>query len=115
MSVATLTVNKIGRAGINITTSDLVAATAGGDLWANTGAEFLIVNNAGVGAVTVTLAIQATVDGQAPANRTVTVPNGDIMLIGPFPPNSYNDASSNAKITYSGVTSVTVGAFALGS
>jgi hypothetical protein len=109
--MASLTPAVISRTG---TLQSLAAASAGGDnLATNTGKEFLLVANGGGAPITVTLAFAATtlVDGQAPANKTVVVTNGTTKLIGAFPPGLYNDTNGTVAITYSAVTSVTVGAF----
>lgn len=69
-----------------------------------------MVKNDDASAITVTLVTQGTVDSQAVADRTVTVAAGAIKLIGPFPTATYNDSSGNVQVTYSAVTSITVGA-----
>lgn len=103
----TRTVQAIGRAGINLTTL-AAAADATGDNFANTGSEFLYVNNASAGTITLTLVGQQTVDGQTVTNRTVAIPTVNAMLIGPFPVGIYNDANGRANVTWSGVTSTTI-------
>lgn len=108
--MATLTVNTIDRTGANLTDLD-TAAAGGGDDWANTGIEFLYLNNASGGAIVVTLDIEATVDGQAVTDPTVSVPAGEAMIIGPFPTSIYNDGNDKVSVTYDGVTSLTVGVF----
>lgn len=112
--MAQLTINVISRAGLDLTAL-AVAAGAGGDKIASTGAEFLAVVNGAGTPVTVTLVMQATLDGQAPTNRTVSVTNAHTAVIGPFPTGIYNDAQGNTNITYSSTTTVTVCAFRLGS
>ena len=104
--MATLSIQEVVRAGLNPTLS---AATAGGDEFANTGKEFIYINNGHTGAQTVTIVTQQTVDGQAVADRTVSVPAGEFRLIGPFPVATYNDSGNKTQLTYSGVTSLTIG------
>lgn len=63
--------------------------------------------------------INVTIDdpgSTSPANATafnpdvvVAVPNGQTRLIGPFPVNRFNDANGLVAVSYSGVTTVTVG------
>lgn len=92
----------------------LSAASAGGDaIVGNTGKEWLEVNNGGGSPITVTLTYPATtlVDGQAPAAKTVVVAAANRRKIGPFPPGLWNDVNGKVQIAYSGVTTVTVGAF----
>jgi hypothetical protein len=106
--MATLTVTSISRAGV---AANPTAATsgAGGDEFANDGHTFIEVVNGGGGSITVTLDIKVTVDGNAVTDRTVTVAAGARKRIGPFPTAFYNDPTTGrAKVTFSGVTSVTV-------
>jgi hypothetical protein len=102
------------------TNGDLVnlqAAAAGGDSWANTGVEFLVVKNGDVGSHTLTFAIQQALDGNTPSGKQVVVAAGKTIIIGPFSGQLYNDQASppQIRITYDAVTSVTVGVFKLGS
>lgn len=103
--MAQLSPLSVTRAGTTLATA---SAAGGGDSFLNTGTEMLYVANGGVGSITVTIAVQTTVDGQAVPGRTVTVSNGVTKLIGPFPTPNYNDANGLVQISYSGVTSVTV-------
>lgn len=111
--MAVLTVRVATRESL-VLTDYLAAAGAGGDSWANTGVEYLAVQNGSGSAVTVTLVYRGTFDGQAPANRTVAVGAGDLTLIGPFPQSLYNDAAQRAGVTYSSVSGVTVAAIRMG-
>ncbi len=106
--MATLAIQTISKAGI---VPSLGAAAGGGDEFANDGETFLWVNNGGGGNITVTLVTQATVDGLAVADRTVTVNAGQQKFIGDLEKAIYNDTNGRVQVTYSGVTSVTVGAF----
>jgi len=112
--MAVLSVQKIVKAGL---TAAFAAAAGGGDSWQNTGREFLEVINAGVGSINVTIAAQAGACGtygvtNAAHDIVVAVSNGVTKRIGPIDPVAYNDSNGRAQITYSGVTSVTVGVFA---
>lgn len=108
--MATLTAQTISRAGLEPV---LAAADVAGDDFVNTGLEFVEVVNGSGSDVTVTLDIQSTVDGQAVTDRTVTVTAGERRIIGPFPTGTYNDSEGKMNISYSAVTSVTVGVFKL--
>jgi len=108
--MAVLAVNELSRAGKNPVALD-TAAAGGGDSFPNTGREYLYVANGDASSKTVTLVYAATTDGQAITNRTVAVPAGESMLIGPFPTSLYNDANGRVAVTYSAVTSVTVAVF----
>jgi hypothetical protein len=115
---ATLTPVATSRAtgGINLG-SAAVAATAGGDSWANTGKEMLYIKNGGVSSVTLTMTFAPTakIDGVAPSSPTATIATGESHILGPFPTGTYNDANGLMQLTYSGVTSVTVLPFYTGN
>lgn len=108
----TRSVNTISRAGISLT-GLAAAADAAGDNFANTGNEFLYVNNGSGSSVTVTLVAQQTVDGQALTNKTVAVAAGVAKLIGPFPKGIYNDTNDRMNVTWSSATDVTIAAIKL--
>lgn len=111
MAVTTLTVQDIARSGL---TPALAAANTDGSYVPNNGRVFLQVKNAAGSSITVTVASQKTILGLAVADVTVTVPatTGDKM-IGPFPPDVFNDAQGQITVTFSAVSSVTVAAFRL--
>lgn len=94
----------ISRAGLG---PAFAAANVDGHFWPNTGQQFLHVKNGSASPITVTFPIPVTVDGQAVAARTVSVPatTGE-RIIGPFP-TQYNDTLGNANCTFSAVTTVT--------
>lgn len=87
----------------------LVAAAAGGDAAQAGDTTFLIVKNASGGAITVTINSQVLCNQGTDHDLVVSVPatTGE-RWIGPLPPSRFADASGNAVITYSGVTSLTV-------
>jgi hypothetical protein len=111
---ATLTPVAVSRAGDNFT-ANAVAATGGGDSWANTGSEIFVINNGGGSPITLTLVDGpgGTIDGQVLPNRTVSVLAAKTFVIGPFQTNIYNDANGLMNVTYSAVTSVTVRVYRL--
>lgn len=110
--MATLTVQQITRAGVD---PSLSAAAGGGDSFLPGDDVFLHVNNGGGGSITVTVAGQGTVlPNMDIPDVAVAVGAGTDRFIGPFPSQYFADPSDGlADITYSGVTSVTVGAFRL--
>ena len=109
MAKTALAVQTVSRAGI---TGSFTAANADGHYIANTEANFFLhVKNGGGSSITVTIETAATVDGLAVADRAVTVANGSEKMIGPFPPNIYNQDDGSVWVTFSAVTSVTVAAF----
>lgn len=109
--MAVLTTTQIARTGP--TTLTLVAAAAGGDSFANTGAEFVEINNGSGASITVSATQVAVVDGGTPGTKAVVVPAGARVAFGPFPPSIYNDTLSRVNLTYSGVTTLTVNPFRL--
>jgi hypothetical protein len=112
--MATLATQTVNRAGVNQTLS---AANGGGDAMAVGSGMFLRAKNASGGNITVTIAIPAGASGYpnvAYTSTAVVVPltTGD-MLIGPISSLYADPTTGLATITYSGVTSLTVGAFNL--
>ena len=111
--MATLTVQDISLTG-QIVNDDLAAADVGGDVFANTGTEMFVVNNASGGAVAVTFTAQGTTvqkDGfgtVAVSNTIVSVDAADETIVGPFPTARFNNTSGQVEVTYDSVTSVTV-------
>lgn len=104
--MALLTVQDVTRAGV----AQTYAAVAASDTFANNGKCFVHVKNAGGSSDTVGFTAFNTVDGAAVAGKTVTVgaTTGDKM-IGPFPPEIYNDPETGLMtITHSFTTSVTI-------
>jgi len=103
--MATLTVVTASRDGVDIAGA---AAAGGGDAFANTGYEVVLIKNGDGSDHTVTFVTQQTVDGQAVADKAVVLTAGHTYAIGPFPTGIYNDANSLVQMTYTAVTSVTV-------
>ena len=89
--------------------STLTAAAGGGDTCPAGDGVFLEVLNGSGATITVTLATPGTVEGLAIADRPVPVPAGERWKI-PVG-RIYADANGQCAITYSGVTTLTVGAF----
>jgi len=111
MSLTTLAVQQIVRTGLS---QALAAANADGSYVPNDGRTFLRVKNADASPITVTIETPGTVDGLAIGDLAVVIPatTGD-KLIGPFPPDTYNQPDGTIKATFSAVASVTIGAFRL--
>lgn len=103
--MALLTVEMVSRSGVDVAG---VAAASGGDEFTNSGSEFVEIKNGGASSINVTFETQATVDGEAVADKVVAIPAGVTKIIGPFPRGVYNDVNGRVKISYSAVTSVTV-------
>jgi len=111
--MATLTVNAVTRAGFRDDNA-LVAAAGGGDKFLPSKDTWIRVNNGGGSPITVTVATPGSTYGLAIADVSVSVTNAQSQVIGPFPAELFaNPTDGLADITYSGVTTVTVGAFKL--
>jgi hypothetical protein len=89
------------------------AAAGGGDTFTPDRDTFLHVKNGSGGAITVTVVTpRADALGNAIADNAVSVPAGQERMLGPYPAEHYADpADGLADITYSGVTSLTIGVF----
>lgn len=90
----------------------LAAASGGGDTFANPndGVTMLVVDNAGGGAVVVTVdSLVASNYGQDD-NIVVSVSAGSRTFLGPFDRARFNDSAQTVAVTYDGVSSVTVAA-----
>lgn len=111
--MATLTVNDIDRAGVELEGA-LAAAAAAGDEFANDGKRtFVVVKNINASTRTVTFVTQKTVDGEAIDDKSVAVAQNEEYIVGPFPADIYNDGNGRVQMTYDSETGVSVGAFKL--
>ena len=90
------------------------AAAGGGDTTAAGDRVFLHVKNGGGSPITVTLTTPGTVSDVAVSDPTYSVTNAQERMIGPLKPQLFADPTTGlVSIAYSGVTTVTVGAFQL--
>lgn len=108
--MATLATQNITRAGV---AESLVAAAGGGDACEVGPGMMLKVVNGGGAPITVTLAVPSglsTIPNLAYGNDAVSVPNGSHRWI-KVGPEFRDPVTGLCTITYSAVTSVTVGAF----
>jgi hypothetical protein len=103
--MAQLTVKSATIAGV---ASTYVAASAGGDSFANNGHTVFHVKNGGASAITVTVNSQTACNHGFDHDITVSVAAGEERIIGTFDRSRFNDATGNVLITYSAVTTVTV-------
>tara|TARA_Y100000310_G_scaffold303148_1_gene341204 strand:- start:160 stop:516 length:357 start_codon:yes stop_codon:yes gene_type:complete len=104
--MGTLTASKIVETGTTI--SAYSTSDSSGDVFVNTGVEFIQVqNNHGSAARTVTVAAVTTDISDASfgvlkkINVIKTIAAGQSAFIGPFPVSAYNNASGQVSITYS--------------
>lgn len=91
----------------------LVSANSGGDTSEVGPKKFLVIKNADASSKTVTVDTPGTVKGLAIANGTYVVAAGDYCFV-PLA-DVFRGSTGRASITYSAVTSVSVGVFELGS
>lgn len=95
------------------TVAALVAATALGDSAEVGTGKFLAVNNGGGSPITVTIVTPGQTKGFAIADGSYAVAAGKLLLV---PLNDvFRGGDGRAAITYSAVTSVTVGVFDIGT
>lgn len=104
--MATITPQTISAGGTALT---LAAATAGGDSVANAKGATLVVKNGDAASKTVTFTGVVPCSQGSTHNVAVTVAAGAEEHI-PVPSQSVDPSTGNAAVTYSAVTSVTVGA-----
>ena len=92
------------------------AASGGGDTFVPSDRTYLHVKNGGGSPITVTVVTPGeAAPGVAVADPSMSVSNGSEKIMGPFYSSVYQDSTGTASISYSAVTSVTIGCFRLGS
>jgi hypothetical protein len=112
--MATLTVQKTIRTGSGLSPA-LSPADVAGDVFVNTGKEWIEIDNADGTSTDLTIISPRTSDGLEIADRVITIPAGGRRLIGPLPVSVYNDPATNeVSLMYSKITGLTVGIFAVG-
>ena len=111
--MATLAVQNISLLGIVPAYS---AAAGGGDQFTPSDRTYLHVKNGGGSPITVTIVTPLEAALNIPmADIAVSVSNGTEKVIGPFGAALFQNSVGLADVTYSAVTSVTVGVFRVGS
>ena len=105
--MANLTATESSRSAATITPD---TPEIGGDQFANTGFELLLVRhtNGGGSAATLTVPIQKQIDSEDVADKTISIGAGETHLVGPFPREFYNDADGNVQLQWSSVTDLEV-------
>jgi len=105
--MAQLTVQVIVKTGLN---PSFVAANAGGDTFKSEEKTFLVVKNGGGSPITVTIDSKVNCNQGFDHNLEVSVPAAEERWIGIFERSRF---TGTVEVTYSGVTTVTVGAIRL--
>ena len=103
--MATLTPVLVDRDGA---AQPATTAANNGDLFANTGREYLIAITGGLQRI-ITVATPYLLDGKAVGPRTITVPANSYVIAGPFPPVYHNNGSGQVVLTYDTTAGITVG------
>lgn len=110
MARTALVPQEIVRTGL---TPSYTSANVDGHSIANNGRTVLHVKTVGTGC-TVTIQTPGTVDGMAVADRTVVLGTNTERIIGPFPPDAYDQpGGAGVYVDFSAVTAVTVAALRL--
>jgi hypothetical protein len=108
--VATLTTQQIVQAGLS---PAFASAAGGGDRFVPGDNVYVEAVNGSGGAITVTIDSKVASNYGTDVNLAVSVPAGERRRIGPLPAQRFAASDGLGDITYSGVTSLTVGVFAL--
>lgn len=104
MADVTLTVREVGRNVTTIFTDDHTNAVSGSTYgFKNDGKTVLLAQLTAV-AGTLTITTPNTVDGAAIADKALTLTQNKIVVIGPFPPNTYNDADGIVTVSVADAT-----------
>jgi hypothetical protein len=103
--MATLTPQTLTKAGSQ---PSLAACASGGDEFANSGNTIILITNANASSRTLTIVSQATMDGLAVADRSVTIPGTDDTFITDLDKNVYNDTNGRVQLTYSTEVDLTI-------
>jgi hypothetical protein len=106
--MALLTTQPILITGI---TPSLAAASGGGDSVVPSETTFVRCKNGGGSPITLTVVIPGTEHGQAKPDVPVSIAAGAEATIGPLTADMRNLSTGHVDLTYSGVTTVTIGAF----
>lgn len=109
--MAEITVQQISLSGLSESAG--TAATAAGDTVLNNGRTYIEVVDGATTSPTVTIASQVDCNQGYTHDVVVAIPSGETRLIGPFPPNRFNNANGQIEVTYDDDTSVTIAAFSL--
>lgn len=107
MATVTQTVYDASRAGVDLTTNETVVNTSNTYQFLNDGRVKLFVDNITNTNCTATIVTPNTVDGLAVTDRTVNVPTTLAYLIGPFPPDIYNNDSGYVQATFNQAVGIT--------
>jgi len=103
--MTTFDVDQVVRGGIEPT---FETASEAGDAFLNDGKVWIHVKNGAAALDPITIITQQTIDGEAVDDKTVTISASTQQVIGPFPPEIYNDGDGLVQLTYSKHEEVTI-------
>lgn len=86
-------------------TDNPTAATSGNNYYIPNNGQVLLILEAGTTS-NVTIDTPGSVDGLAIADRVFALADTDVRIVGPFPPQVYNNASGQLKVTVSANTDI---------
>ena len=116
--MALISTQSIIEEGLEVT---LTALAATSNTFTNSGTEFIYIENAGGGDVTITVdtIITTTIENSlygdlTKADSVKVVTGGEIVMIGPFPVSAYNGDDSIVTFTVTTTTSVNVAILNIG-
>lgn len=97
-----VTIQQVVNSGLSQTYTSTGLSTGDTYTFSNDGRIFIHIKKTGAADCTLTITTQATLNGFAVTDRTVTVvaTTGD-MMVGPFPASVFNDASDLVSFTVS--------------
>lgn len=115
MARVALTVQDTSRTGLNSVSTAEAADAVNGNYFANSSQNVVVlIKNGSGGALTVTFETITTYDSLNMPDLTVSIPNGEERIIGPFDNSKYGQTGNLVNVDYSTGTSVTILAFKLG-
>jgi hypothetical protein len=97
MAQETLTVQDAARTGAELNEQSVTAAD--GFKFQNDGRTVMIITEQNSAACDVTVTPTLTVDGLTPSSRVVEVGAGKTYVLGPWPPEQYNDSDGYLEVT----------------
>lgn len=107
MSTINTTVHDAGRIGLDLTTNKTTVNTSNTYQFPNDGRVKMFVNNITNTNCVATIVTPNTVDGLAVTDRTVTVGTLKAFVVGPFPPDIYNNDSGYVAMTFDQAVEIT--------
>lgn len=111
MAYTDLTLLTADRDGVSIADAAMTDAVAGGHKFTNDGSTVLVLQNTNGSSRTVTITTNATVDGLAVTDLTITLPATTGRLItATFPRTVYNGSDGKVAVDYSATAGVKVAA-----